>query len=193
MEFVVIIIVVLGIGFALYTFLLSSTDVKDKHQRENAIYELKQQVISQNVKLQKLEFERAGISTETEKMKKELETAKTELEESRANETAMREDLQKMRLAEDNNKSGLDLLKAENESLKEKLMEKENENKRLSDEVKEFNAKLKTAAAEKHTKESKEPEIKAHNPGKNIPKNAGQDDKGDDIVKDVGPDQPKSL
>lgn len=153
MEFAVIIIVMLGIGFTLYAFLSSSGEVKNKNQRENSIYELKQQVISQNVKLQKLEFEHAGQVTETEKMKKGLEAAKSELEEAHANESAMREDLQRMRLLEDDNKSGLDLLKAENESLKEKLMERENEAKRLNDEVKSLNEKLKAHPAPKHKKE----------------------------------------
>jgi len=153
MEFAVIIIVALGIGFALYAFLSGSGEAKNKNQRENSIYELKQQVISQNVKLQKIEFERAGQVTETEKMKKELEAAKSELGEARSNESAMREDLQKMRLLEDNNKSTLDLLRAENESLKDKLMEKENEAKRLNDEVKSLNEKLKAVPAPKHKKE----------------------------------------
>jgi len=144
----------LGIGFALYAFLSSSGEVKNKNQRENSIYELKQQVISQNVKLQKIEFERAGQVAGTEKMKKELEAAKSELGEARANESAMREDLQRMRLLEDNNKSSLDLFRAENESLKEKLMERENEAKRLHDEVKSLNEKLKAQPAPRHKKEN---------------------------------------
>lgn len=191
MEFIVIIIVMLGIGFALYAFLSSSGEVKNKNQRENSIYELKQQVISQNVKLQKLEFERAGQVTETEKMKKELEAAKSELGEARANESAMREDLQRMRLLEDNNKSSLDLFKAENESLKEKLMERENEAKRLNDEVKSLNEKLKTHPAPRHKKENNTTEsIHPNNSSVATPKDAepniqNKNDKED--IKSVNP------
>ena len=66
MEFLVIIIVALGIGFTLYAFLSGSGEAKNKRQKEDSIYELKQQVISQNVKLQKLDFERSGMAAETE-------------------------------------------------------------------------------------------------------------------------------
>ncbi len=188
MEFVLIIIVTLGIGFALYTFFSSSGEVKNKHQRENTIYDLKQQVISQNVKLQKLEFERTGLADETEKIKKALEAAKAELEEAHANENAMREDLQNMRLAEDNNKSGIDLLRAENESLKEKLIEKENGNKKLADQVKELTVKLNSALAEKEIQPDKKSNAQSQSQASDLPKNIGQNTRGNDIINDIDHD-----
>ncbi|MDD4183265.1 MAG: hypothetical protein PHT53_05545 [Candidatus Omnitrophica bacterium] len=143
MNIIIIIVIALGVAFTLYVFIGALKETKEKRQKESSILDLKQQVISANVKIQNLEFDNSSIRTEIEKLRSELTTAKEDLNDSRENEGALKEDLQSMRLADDNLKSTLDTLRAENESLKEKLMEKENENKKLSDENKSFKEKLK--------------------------------------------------
>jgi len=143
MNIIIIIFIALGVAFTLYAFIASLKETKEKKQKESSIFDLKQQVISSNVKIQNLEFDNSSLRTEMEKLTSELTTAKEDLNDSRENEGAIKEDLQTMRIADDNTKITLDTLRAENESLKEKLMEKENENKKLSDENKNFREKLK--------------------------------------------------
>jgi len=143
MNIIIIIFIALGVAFTVYAFIMFSKETSEKRQKESNIFDLKQQVISSNVKIQNLEFDGSSMRTEIEKLRAELTTAKEDLNDARENEGALKEDLQNMRIAEDNLKLTLDTLRAENESLKEKLMEKENENKRLSDENKDFKEKTK--------------------------------------------------
>lgn len=190
MVLIAIIIIAAGVLFAFYAFLSTSGEVKEKRQKEGSIYELKQQIISQNVKIQKSEFERAGLATELEKARKELEALKSDFQETKTNETALKEDLQGMRLSQDGSKSNMDVLQAENESLKEKLMEKENETKRLSDQVKLLNEKLKTMALETQKKDIVEPKnVQPDNPANKITKDIAPSDKN---IKspDINPNKP---
>ncbi|MCK9614578.1 MAG: coiled-coil domain-containing protein 22 [Candidatus Omnitrophica bacterium] len=147
MNIIIIIFIAAGVIFTLYAFIASTSETKDKKRKESSIFDLKQQVISSNVKIQNLEFDNSSLRTEMEKLRSELTAAKEDLNDSRENEGAIKEDLQNMRLAEDSLKSTLDTLRAENESLKDKLMEKENENKRLLDENKDFRERMKIKPA----------------------------------------------
>ncbi|GEM_PF-1502063 len=153
MNIIIMAIVIIGVVFTLYAFMASSKETSEKKRKEGSIADLKQQVISSNVKIQNLEFDNSALRTEIEKLKGELTTAKEDLNDSLENEKALKEDLQTMRVAEDNIKTTLDTLRAENESLKEKLMEKENENKKLTDENKDFREKAKTQATQDLKKE----------------------------------------
>lgn len=153
MNVIIMAIVIIGVVFTLYAFMASSKETSEKKRKEGSIADLKQQVISSNVKIQNLEFDNSALRTEIEKLKGELATTKEDLNDSLENEKALKEDLQTMRIAEENIKTTLDTLRAENESLKEKLMEKENENKKLTDENKDFREKAKTQATQDLKKE----------------------------------------
>ncbi|MDD4954886.1 MAG: hypothetical protein PHP17_02470 [Candidatus Omnitrophica bacterium] len=148
MEIIIYAIIAAGIVGTVYAFIAFSKDTKEKRQKESSILDLKQQIISANMKIQNLEFDNSSQHTEIEKLKNELTTTKEDLNDARENETALKEDLQSMRVTEDNLKITVDTLRAENESIKAKLMEKENENKKLLDENKSFREKLKITPAQ---------------------------------------------
>lgn len=97
---------------------------------------MKQQVISTNVKLQKLEFEHASLLKDAEDQKLALEDTKTELENLRKKEFALGEETARLKEKERKQENAMEVLKGENITLKEKLMDKENEAKKLLQEIK---------------------------------------------------------
>jgi chromosome segregation ATPase len=142
MEIIVILMSLTAIGVVAYLFISSYTETRDKKMKESESTELRQQVTSLNVKLQKLEFEHSALQKETEEAKDNLQDTKNELETLRKRELALNDEAGKLKETERKNESTISLLKAENVSLKEKLMDKENETKKMIAEIKVLREKL---------------------------------------------------
>jgi chromosome segregation ATPase len=142
MEGLIILIAIIAMGIAGYIFFTSSRDAKVKKQQETEMSELKQQVISLNVKLQKLEFEHTTLSKDAEDAKIALEDTKNELETLRKKEFSLSEEAARLKELERKQEETIGLLKAENITLKEKIISKENETRKLVQEIKALKEKI---------------------------------------------------
>lgn len=137
MTLLLIVVILAGIILTGYAFFASSKEVKDKRKNESSISELKHQVISSNVKMQKSEFEYSALQKEIEKMKKEIGIAKNELE-------ICKEDGEiKLKQLQGKHRVAMEMLQAESITLKEKILEKESQNRKLIEEVKILNERVK--------------------------------------------------
>lgn len=136
MEAVVILIAAVALAAVGYIFFSASRETTEKKRQETETSELRQQVTSTNVKLQKLEFEHATLQKDAEDAKIALEDSKSELETLRKKEFILNEETARLKEKERKQENNIELLKAENITLKEKLMDKENEAKKIAQEIK---------------------------------------------------------
>ncbi|MEI8350586.1 MAG: hypothetical protein WCI77_10600 [Candidatus Omnitrophota bacterium] len=132
----VLIIAIGAIALTGYAFFLSLTESKNRKQKEEDIAELKKQIISLNMKIQKVEFDRSTSQTEADKLKKDLAATTSELKEAKEIEVDLRGKIAKIKEMYEQQKPAMDIFEAENITLKGKLIEKEKECKLLLEKAK---------------------------------------------------------
>lgn len=142
MEGIIILMAVAAIAVVGYIFFASSREAKEKKRQENDVSELKQQVITSNVKLQKLEFEYNSLQKDAEDARRAFEDMKNELETLRKKEFALSEEAARLKEKERKQEVTIDTLKAENATVKGKILDKENEMKKLLQEIKTLQEKI---------------------------------------------------
>jgi len=147
----VFIISVAAIALTGYAFFLSLTESKTKKQKEEDIAELKKQIISLNMKIQKVEFDRSTVQAEADKLKKDLTATTSELKEAKEIEVDLRGKISKIKEMYEQQKPAMDILEAENITLKGKLLEKEKECKTAPEKIKTLEANKDIAPGNKKT------------------------------------------
>jgi hypothetical protein len=124
----IIVAIILGVVLIVYTF-FGGSGRKERKQMEDALFTKEQENLELREKVN-------SLAAKQEKVEQEYYTLQREFEMKVNSESSLKEELTKLNALEEKQKSEIEILNAENASLKDKLMEREKDYMYMVEELK---------------------------------------------------------